>query len=302
METGLQEGIVLYGAVMPEGLDPDEVLFDQKNGTLKPDGVERMKAILGAAKPLLDERLAESVLEAKRGPDDRTKALKQVARWLGMFSDPVARDVRVEAICPQLSVSKELFMKAFGEVSSRSAPARPVVHEVRTPVAKPKTSSKPVKLRNRERLLLSAMANVERFGAVLDEASRNLPPQMGLGDLFEHEAARAFVSGLTEQADGWRSLAKSPGRYLTSELDPQLCSVLAEALMPTDKAALDEMDVKVAVGQSLGRAWARFSQQIKAALSGAEANKDAGLHSKLLKDYLDVQRKMKEFSSLYDEE
>jgi hypothetical protein len=51
------------------------------------------------------------------------------------------------------------------------------------------------------------------------------------------------------------------------------------------------------LGQVLGRTWARFSQQIKTALADAEAKKDAGLRAELMKEFLDVQRKMKEFSS-----
>ena len=60
-------------------------------------------------------------------------------------------------------------------------------------------------------------------------------------------------------------------------------------------------DFQVALDRALARLWARFSQRIKTALAEAEAKKDAGLHSKLMKEYLDVQRKMKEFNSFYDE-
>jgi hypothetical protein len=60
-------------------------------------------------------------------------------------------------------------------------------------------------------------------------------------------------------------------------------------------------DFQVALDRAIARLWARFSQRIKTALAEAEAKKDAGLHSKLMKEYLDVQRKMKEFNSFYDE-
>ena len=71
--------------------------------------------------------------------------------------------------------------------------------------------------------------------------------------------------------------------------------------MVDQQKAPAEADVRFALDRSIGRVWARFSQQIKAALAEAEAKKDAGLQSKLMKEYLDVQRKMKEFNSLYDE-
>ena len=48
MENGLQQGTVLYGAAMPEGLDPDEVLFNQKTGQATSDGRERMTRFCGS--------------------------------------------------------------------------------------------------------------------------------------------------------------------------------------------------------------------------------------------------------------
>jgi hypothetical protein len=45
----------------------------------------------------------------------------------------------------------------------------------------------------------------------------------------------------------------------------------------------------------------RISQRITKALALAEANKDAELEAKLKKEYLDCQRRIKEFSTFYDE-
>lgn len=56
-----------------------------------------------------------------------------------------------------------------------------------------------------------------------------------------------------------------------------------------------------AVRSRVARAWARFSQQVAQALNQAEASKDSALQAKLMQDYLDVQRRMKEFTGFYDE-
>jgi hypothetical protein len=61
-------------------------------------------------------------------------------------------------------------------------------------------------------------------------------------------------------------------------------------------------DFKGALAKNRSRLWARFSQRIKRMLTEAEFNKDIRLQDQLMKDYLDVQRKMKDFSSLYDQE
>jgi hypothetical protein len=83
-------------------------------------------------------------------------------------------------------------------------------------------------------------------------------------------------------------------------LDPRLREILIEAFMGENPRPEREV-IQAALDRMVQKSWARFSQQIKAELAAAEANQDAGLREKLLKDYLDVQRKMKEFTSFYDE-
>ena len=90
-------------------------------------------------------------------------------------------------------------------------------------------------------------------------------------------------------------------------LDAQVRSILMEASVNAPPAAepkegeFSTQDVKGAIHRGIRRLWARFSQLIKVAMQDAEAKKDAGLHAQLSKEYLDVERKMKEFISFYDE-
>jgi len=77
--------MVLYGAAMPEGLDPDELLFDQKNGAVLPGGNEKLQAILRDAKPLLDARIAEVIQQSNQGPEAKAQGLKQLGAWVSMI-------------------------------------------------------------------------------------------------------------------------------------------------------------------------------------------------------------------------
>ena len=81
---------------------------------------------------------------------------------------------------------------------------------------------------------------------------------------------------------------------------PKLRSLVTEAMVQPEPR-FNQEELKTALDRAVGRLWARFSQQIKAAIGRAEANKNAELQATLMKEYLDVQRKMKEFSSFYDE-
>src|SRR5205807_1081633 len=96
MEVGLDNGMILYGAAMPEGLDPDELLFDQESGRPLPEGKEQMASILAATRPLLSTQLQAEAQVAAAGPEARTQALKKAAGWLKRYTDPVGREVWVE--------------------------------------------------------------------------------------------------------------------------------------------------------------------------------------------------------------
>jgi hypothetical protein len=81
--------------------------------------------------------------------------------------------------------------------------------------------------------------------------------------------------------------------------------LLTEAALEGDRNPLSPEDFRIAIEKGLARIWARFSQKLRAKLAhleaSSEASQDAGLHSDLMKEYLDVQRKIKEFNRFYDE-
>lgn len=370
MELGLEQGQVLYGAHLPEGLDPDELLFDQDSGQPLAEGKERMTAILAASQPLIDRRVGDLAMEAVKGPEQQTQALKQVGAWLSRFQDPVGREVRLESAARALGVSRALLERAAqGEGGAargkgmgnapRSAPS-----EVRPPAGPPPYEGPdygsgpdsgygggggrgrrdpggrekggfsrqfdarrgefrerrpapwttdgpgrrgPAARRARgrgpspaERIVLFALARPEKYGPLLSEVRGKLPPEKTFFDLFEDALTRAWVEKIEASPEGWARLRQDPASWIGPEVDAQVRSILTEAVVAGD-ATYPETEVRLALGQGLARSWARFSQSIKAALAAAEAKKDAELQSKLLQDYLDVQRRMKEFTSFYDE-
>lgn len=301
MELGLEHGWVIHGATIPDGLDPDEVLFDQGTGALLPLGQERMKAILAGAKPLLDTRIDGAVLAAQAGPEARTQALKQIGAWLHRFKDPVGREVRLQSVQERLGVSRQLLDRAMGGTGGGTRQ-----HHPSEPRGQPENqASQRVgrstgKLPKAEKILLSAIVRGGELTDVLVHGRRQMPPKTGISDLFSYPPAKEFVAALWLEPGNFERLRNAPETFLTGEMDPQVRSTITEALVSGKTDSLLE-EVQIAFHRRASDLWARFSHQIKVALTEAELKQDAELHSKLMKEFLDVSRKMKEFSCFYDE-
>jgi len=316
METGLQNGLILHGAVMPAGLDPDEVLFDQETGKLKPDGREKMLTILAGTRPLLDVRIEAAFQHSLKGDESRTQAVKQVAEWLAMYADPIGREVRIESVTKQFQISRDLLLRAMDA-------KKPAFSRNRDAGGAPKTGVKigvggnlsglargsetsqrlnasRQKLSRRESVLVTGVSRGGQFLAIVKEALHYLPPAQSLLDLVQHPDVRQIL-------DAALSRGATGAELLGSVEDSQVRAVVSEALVSgpdgdgeTTKM-LSEADFKHAVQKGLAETWARFSQELKLRLRDAELKKDAKLHADLMKEYLDVQRRMKEFGTFYDE-
>ncbi|MCM2322591.1 MAG: DNA primase [Oligoflexia bacterium] len=330
MELGLEHGWVIQGAAMPAGLDPDEVLFDQQTGEPLVGGREKMAGILKDAQPLVDVRIADAIRSSEQGSEARTLAIKQIGAWLAKYTDPVGREVRAQHVQTQLGISRELLERAMGPhnhgkptaaipvVQVRKGPApmvtssQPPAHlpqnrgfQPRPTRARPQPSRPVQELGSAERILLCALVRGGEWTAHFEPTREALPPEVTLADLFEYAPARELVGEILKEShvSELNSLSQVPDaarRVLDRSGDATARSLLTEAwVAPTD--SFEVGDLKRAMGRAMGRCWARFSQRIKDALAAAEAKKDAELHQKLMKEYLDVQRKMKEFTSFYDE-
>ncbi|MDR3607937.1 MAG: DNA primase [Oligoflexia bacterium] len=302
MELGLAHGMVLHGARMPEGLDPDEILFSS-TGNLLADGKERMAAILKSASPMIDARIAEAAQQAASSAEDRTLAIKRVAAWLAQYTDPVGKAVRLQEAEKALGVPAEVLVPRSRPAQPRSAPSpTSAVQLRRPPVARVDAGGAkrpPAPLAPAERVLLMGLARGGKALELAEKARYKLPDGVVFSEIFSHPSACELLQAAEKKGSlalGSEILSAS----LPHPIDPQVQSTLTEAWM-SQESPFSLQDFQVALDRALGRAWARFSHRIIVALKEAEAKKDAGLHSKLMKDYLDVQRKMKEFNTFYDE-
>jgi DNA primase len=312
MEVGLEQGWVLQTAALPRGKDPDELLIDPSTGAPRPEGIEEMKAVLAGAKPILDLRIEEAIADSRKGPEAQAQALKRIGGWLSRFTDAVGREVRVEAVARELQVPSPLVREAAGLKPGPgmhpSAPGRAPGPVRNTPSPAPIPGNRPARrgggagssLGGRDRILLTALAWGQEFASLFAEARAALPPELTAAELFDYPPAREWVARLVLEPGYFERFRASPGEVLSPEMDSQLRVVLTEACM-AKTAPLESSEVRHALGRAVLRSLERFSQSIQAAIAEAEAKKDAGLEAKCKQEYLDVQRRIKEFSSFYDE-
>jgi hypothetical protein len=264
-----------------------------------------MKAVLAGAKPILDLRIDESVQRAAMGPEAQAQSLKQIAAWLAKFSDPVGREIRVESVARGLQLPPDLVRRALGggraSPSIQPAPLLKPAQPAGRPAQRPTPPlRRPEKLSPRDRTLLTALAWGNEFAPIFAEARAALPPELTAADLFDYPPARAWVGRLVGEPGYFELFRATPAEVLTADMDPQLRVVLTEACL-SKTAPLEASEVRHALGRGVLRALERFSQSIQTAIADAEAKKDAGLEAQRKQEYLDVQRRIKEFSSFYDE-
>ncbi|MCC7440031.1 MAG: DNA primase [Bdellovibrionales bacterium] len=305
METGLGSGVVVHGASLPDDMDPDELLLSG------PEGAARMRACLAAARPILDLQLELQVAEARKGgPEALSQALKTSARWLKLFQDPVGREVRVDWLCRELAVDRRLVTQAIQAEGGRAAveaprpapapaPAPAVRQPVRTSASAGRRGGQALKgPTSSERRILVGLVNWPRFAQEFASARDKMPPGSAWADLLEWEPARDWVRKWEPEA-GQSPRDDLIQRSLDAAESAPLAVLLREAMMGTS-GELQAEDLQKSLGRAVHQSWARISHQKKLALADAESRKDAGLQAKLMTEYLDVQRKLKELSSLYE--
>ncbi len=280
MEQGLALGMVLRGAFLPQNQDPDEMLLQK--GSWKPGGREALTALLQQAEPLLDLRLRESAQRALQGPEQKTQMIKKIASWLTQYQDPVGRQVRLEWLKKEGGIDPYLLQQAGLPLPNAGGNIRIKPQQVVKPL--PVAGIPP--LSTGDRIILRALLRRELFEPILKKAGDHLPPGEALVSLLEEENLHPCLHDPNFKAD----------QLLASENEPSIRAALTEAMI--EEPGVDfEGELKISLDRALVRRWAQFSQKVRAALAQAEVQKDADLQAKLMKDYLDVQRKIKEFNN-----
>jgi DNA primase len=322
MELGLKLGVILHGASLPDGLDPDEILFDQETGKLVPDGVARMTTILAKTAPLLDTRIESARVFSLKGTEERSKAIKQVAEWLAMYRDPIGREIRVEKVAADFGISTALLQTAMGSAkpahsargAASQASAAPVSSGPPKPIGGP---SVPVKRKApsqkpslKEVILIRGLLRGGNYRAMIEEARAYLPEGRPLAELADNLSVRRVLEAILDRGMTPESFLESvassqePSEGELLAFAMEIRNLVTESLVGTDApgvAPLSEGEFRIAVQRGIHQSWARFSQELKGRLRDAELKKDEDLRSRLAQEFLDVKRRMKEFESFYDE-
>ena len=152
-----------------------------------------------------------------------------------------------------------------------------------------------------DRILLQGVILGGGFWDDVQAVKGDFPPEINFKDLLEYLPAQKWVDQYMKEAAFRGRVPQSEWLERgTQDLDPMIREVLT-AILVGQSTPLEREDFQTALKKRLARNWARFSQKIKHQISQAELRNDAELHTKLMKEYLDVQRKMKDFNSFYDE-
>ena len=136
--------------------------------------------------------------------------------------------------------------------------------------------------------------------SLLDQIGPNLPPDKSIADCFNDPKIRQFFDRLAFSSGQLDStyIGTAPAN-VRSIITEAMASSPSAAIPGSDEEAKRRDEMNLIIERVLSSVWARFSQEVKQALAAAEAAKDVNLLAKLSQDYLDVQRKMKEFNSFY---
>ncbi|MCM0605158.1 MAG: DNA primase [Xanthomonadaceae bacterium] len=287
MLVGLESGFVVQGLILPTKQDPDEFVMSS--------GAEALKALMATAPALIDLGIKEQLELAKQSPQSKTVAIKKIKSWLDVYTDHVGVEVRWKEVETALGVSRQAL---FGRSSPQQPASIPI--EAKLPLPLPMTVLKNRVLERFETILMTALIRWDEFGKVVLECRNLIPNEKKLYDVFVHSEAKALAEQLISEPGFYNQIKQAPEWVLEKLTDSALISVITQALV-ADRSPVNADQVRLAIKQGVKGLWARFSHELKIAIKVAESSQDHDLKEKLLKDYLDVQRKMKEFQGTYDQ-
>lgn len=307
MEIGLDQGIVLRAAHL-EADASGQLAKDPADVLLEKTGASRVQKALEEAQPILDTQIRLHLELARTNEEARSQALKTLSKWLSRFKDPVGVALRRQTIAKGLGVAESVLNEAMKQHASgkgsvqlpSSVPGDWKPRSAQEVSRYRQQSASPYRVTRIEEVMLAGILYWEESRALFDQFRAKLPPGKGLFDLFRGESVREFAQRWTHSEEALQELLEAPEATLEGERDPQVRSIIAKALA-LGKRSFSDAELEAAIKQALHQSWARFSHEMKQGLASAEAGNDRELLAKLMKEYLDVQRKMKEFDTFYAE-
>ena len=334
MELGLKHGLLLYGIQFESKLDPDEFLLADPVGNLA-----KLKEWIANAHPLLDFTIDRLFKESAQDLEKRTQAIKQATTWLSAYTDPVGRAVRVDQLIQKWKIPEAALgtlarpnasgvpTRAMasnsgsrdprnsaqnGSPGAGSASAHPYAprnsppgmprgqNTVQSSGADPRPGPHrrrgPVPLFDRE--LVQFLVKFSVYGASFLEARKQLPEKDTLSELFEDSEVQTWIVEMNEDPAGFSKLKLAPESLVKNSISQELRSVIMEGLLQeTDPQ--DEIRLKALLKHGVFKAWARFSHKLKAQMAEADSRQDMEKFKELSEQFLDLQRKLKEFEDSY---
>jgi len=123
---------------------------------------------------------------------------------------------------------------------------------------------------------------------------------MKLHELWESYPLQEFIASLLAQPERLQSFQETPEAFVQAELESEIQTLLTESLVSDTTIKLATF--REALKYSLKKKWLSYAKKIKMNLDLQLIRNNPQAENKNLKEYLDVQKKMKQFISFYDEE
>ncbi len=302
MELGLKNGMLLYGIPFEGKLDPDEFLLADPVGNLA-----KLKEWIAAAHPLLDFTIDRLFRESANDVEKRTQAIKQATVWLSAYTDPVGRAVRIDQLVQKWKIPEAALgtlARAPNSYGSRSPVSQNNGPRGYAPPVSTGGGGAPPQVRRRgpvplfDRELTQFLVKFADYGAMFLEARKQLPEKDTLSDLFEDKEVQAWVLELGKDPAGFTKLKVAPESVMQSSISQELRSVIMEGLLQ-ELDSQDQVRLQALLKHGVHKAWARFSHKLKAQMADADARQDMEKFKELSQQFLDLQRKLKEFEDSY---
>jgi len=292
MEMGLRHGLLLYGIHYESKLDPDEYLLENPA-----EHLQNLKTWIANATPLLDTLIEKLFTESGSDLEARTQAIKLAVTWLQAYTDPVGRAVRVNQLIERWRVPAV----ALGSLKGDLGPPRQMNGPIRP--NRPEPSARQEGRRKRpiplfDRQLLQFLVKFQDFGAQFLEARKLLPEKDTLSQLFEDTEVIAWVQELGRDPVGFSKLKLAPETVVGAPISQELRSLIIEGLLE-NRSDADRIQLDSMLKRAIHKAWARFSHVLSKQMAQADLAQDAEKLKELSEQFLDLQRKLKEFEDSY---
>jgi len=300
MELGLRNGVLFYGIPYESKLDPDEFLLPDLNDPEKPN-TQRMKKWIESAFPLLDYRIESELKSSEGNIEQRSAAVKKITQWLDSYTDEVGRAMRVDQLVQKWRIPPNALGRLaqyIGQNSGRPVPRMDYRQQVSRPAP---AQARPVRrplIGAYDRQLLHFLVKFEKYGPLFLEAKKQIPEKDTLAAFFDDTELRSWVERVAQNPEEFLKNKITPDALLEDKITQELQSVIMECLLQ-DELSEDEIKLEVLLKKGIHKIWVRFSHELKHAMAAADASQDMEKFKELSQQFLDLQRKLKEFEGSY---